>query len=323
MRTSRTILKAFTDRVLRVPGKGLRRGRISVLSAVLLAAATAGPAGDASQPSGPYTGMGTCPLHSSQLLSSANGSVGCVVATVNGGNFTVGGIVVPLPATSPITVKFGMYWPENGPVATFEDGNEADIFSTVAPTDGRELTASALNVPIPGISNFWPGVTSAITQIELAGPITNFTPLSAGENYPLFRLPIKLHLLNAFLGLNCYVGSNSSPIILQPTAGTTAPPAPNHPITGDPGTIGIAADPNGFGAAIVGFTGATLVDNSYGVPGANGCGIAGSANWIVNLLFGLSSASGHNSTTFANLSSSIAVDTSISDLTSAIQATQK
>jgi len=245
-----------------------------------------------------------------------------VVATVNGGSFSVGGIVVQLPATSPITVKFGMYWPQNGPTVEFEDGNSADIFSTVAPTDGRELTASALDVPIPGLSNFWPGVTSAITQIELAGPITGFAPLSAGEDYPLFRLPIRLHLLNAFLGLNCYVGSAANPIVLLPTAGTTHPPAPNHPITGSPGDISIAPDPNGFQTAIVGFAGATLVDNADAIPGASGCGIAGSANWIVNLLFGLPSAAGHNATTFAGLTTTLAVDTSITDLTDAIQASK-
>lgn len=315
------ILGRWTVRASSPRRKALRRGVVGAAAMALLAGVAA-PASAASAPGGYYTGMGSCPLASAQLQSSSNGAVGCVVATVSGGSFNVGSIAVPLPTTSPMTVKFGVYWPNNGPTASFPDGNEVNIFSTVAPTDGQELVGNPIDVPIPGISNYFPGVTSAITQVQLAGSITNFAPLSTGENYPLFRLPIKLHLLNAFLGLSCYVGSNSSPIVLNPTAGTTSPPSPNKPITGDSGTISINGDPNGFGAAIVGFSGASLVDNSFSVPSASGCGIDGSLDWLVNLLFGLSSSAGHNTLTFASVNTTLAFDPSISDLTSAIKASE-
>ena len=295
----------------------------AALSAGALTASLAAvPASAASAPTGLYTGMGTCPLSSALMQSASNGAVGCVVAVVNGGSFTIGSQVVTIPASSPITTKFGAYWPNNGPTVSFADGNTADILSTVPPTDGVELTGAPIDVPIPGIANFWPGVTSAITQIELAGPITNFTPLAAGENYPVFQLPIKLHLENAFLGSNCYVGSNSAPIVLQPTTGTTSPPAPNTPITGNPGTISFDNDPNGYGDAIVGFSGATLVDNSLAVPGANGCGPFGLFDGIVDSLFGLPSAAGHNTVTFNGVNTTFAVDSSISDLASAIKASE-
>jgi hypothetical protein len=266
--------------------------------------------------------MGTCPLASSQLQNPDNGAVGCVVANVAGGSFTVGSTVVQLPASSPIVAKFGAYWPDNGPTVSFPDGTETDLLSTVAPTDGHELTSSPLNVPIPGLSSFWPGVTTAIVQIELAGPITNFAPLSAGENYPLFRMPVKLHLLNVFLGTSCYIGSASAPVLLQPTGGTTSPPAPNQPIAGDTGSIAINGDPNGFAAVNVAFTGSKLVDNAFAVPSASGCGLLGSADWIVNLLFGLPSAAGHNTTVFASVDTALAFDSSISDLTGAVNATK-
>jgi hypothetical protein len=306
------------------------RARAALAAAVALAAVAASPAAATTtttttattgQPSGPYTGMGTCPTSSAALQKPDNAIVGCVVATIGGGGFTVGTTKVNL--TSPMTVKFGMYWSATGPTVTFPDDTTAALFSTAAPTDGKELTASPLDVPIPGLSNFWPGVTSAIVLIEPAGPVTAFAPLSAGENYPLFKLPIKLHLLNAFLGLNCYVGSNSSPIVLSPTAGTTNPPPPNRPITGDPGTIAINGDPNGFGASVIGFSGATLADNALPVPGAHGCGLFGSADWIVNSLFGVPSAAGHNSITLTGVGATIAVDPSVSDLINAINATRK
>ncbi len=289
--------------------------------ALLLAVGVTGPASAASAPTGLYAGMGTCPLTASQLTSSSSAEVGCVVATIGGGSITIGGINVPLAGT--ITSKFGFYFPDNGPTVTFPDGNVSDLFTTVAPTDGNELVGPVLDVPIPGLSNYVPGLTSAFVQVELAGPITEFAPLSIGENYPLFELPLKFHLWNAFLGTSCYVGSTSSPILLKPTAGTTAPPAPNTAITGNAGTVALNSDPNGYGDLIVGFSGATLVDNSFSVPGASGCGlIPGSANWLVNLLFGLGSAAGHNSATLSNVNTTLAADSSISDLTSAIQASE-
>jgi len=299
-----------------------RKRTLSAVAASLkLNAVTASPAAAAGDPTGPYTGMGTCPTSSAQMQDPNQAVVGCTVATIGGGGFTVGSTQVNF--ASPMTVSFGVTWAKGGPTVTFPDKSTAELFSTVSPTDGKELQSSPLDVPIPGLSNFWPGVTSAIVLIEPAGPITNFAPLSAGENYPLFQLPIKLHLLNAFLGPDCYVGSDSAPIVLSPTAGTTNPPPPNQPVKGSTGKISIARDPNGFKSEIVGFNGATLNDNALPVPGAEGCGLFGTANWIVNLLFGLPSAAGHNTITLSSVTTTLAVDPSDSDLTNAINATRK
>ena len=51
------------------------------------------------------------------------------------------------------------------------------------------------------------------------------------------KLPIKVHLINAALGNNCYVGSVTNPINLNLITGTTAPPPPNKPITGKEGDL--------------------------------------------------------------------------------------
>jgi hypothetical protein len=299
-----------------------RRAAAGCAGALLLALGVTAPASAAggAQPSGAYTGMGTCPTSSSQLKNADGGTVGCVVATIGGGSMTIGGVTVPL--TSAMTAKFGMYWVNGGPSVTFPDGNETSIFSTVAPTDGNELSSAPLDVPIPGLTNYFPGVTSAIVQVQLAGPITNFAPLAIGEDYPVFQLPLKFHLLNAFLGLNCYLGSSSNPILLQPTTGTTTPPAPAHPITGDPGGVSLGSDPDGYSTLLVGISGATLVDNSFSVPGATGCGIGGSLDWLVNLLFGLGSPAGHNSATLTGVSTNLAIDSSVSDLAAAIKASE-
>jgi len=137
----------------------------------------------------------------------------------------------------------------------------------------------------------------------------------------VFVLPVRLRLINALLGVTCLLGSSSTPLVLRPTTGTTSPPPPNTPITGDPGVIDFVPDPNGFQAAVLSFTGARLVDNSFGVPGATGCGLLGSLNGLVNKAFGLSQAGpGHNTAILANVSTSLAIDSSISDLAAALAA---
>ena len=102
---------------------------------------------------------------------------------------------------------------------------------------------------------------------------------------------------------------------------TTSPPPPNKPVSGDPGTLDIVADPNGYQTLGAGFTGATLVDNAYAVPKANGCGlIPGSLDPLINLSFGLPSAAGRNAVTFSSNNTAFAVSPSLDDLNQALAA---
>ncbi|WP_051970674.1 hypothetical protein [Kitasatospora azatica] len=262
--------------------------------------------------------MGNCPIASGPLQEPSDLQVGCVVSVTRAGTFTIGTTTVPL--TSPITLQFGVYWDKSAPQVTFPDGSSANQYATVAPSGAKLLTAQPAQITIPGIINFLPGLTSVFAQVELAGQVTDFTPLAAGESYPVFKLPVKLHLYNAFFGGNCYIGSNSSPIVLRPTTGTTAPPAPAQPMTGDPGTIAVNTDPNGFGSVIASFSGATLVDNTFAVPGASGCGLGGSLDWIIDLAMGIPAGAGKGSVSFQRTDTSLALDDSVSDLTGALNA---
>ena len=299
-----------------------RRALSITLTALGLAVPAAGPASatTATHPSSsPYTGMGTCPTGSAQLQNPGNELVGCVVSTVGGGSFTVGATTVAI--TQPMTVKFGIYWPKNGPSVSFPDGRISPVFSTVAPTDGVELSASPVTVPVlPGIPNILPGLTSVTVQIEAAGPVTGFAPTSAGEDYPVFKVPIKLHLESPLLGGSCFVGSDRAPIVLAPTAGTTSPPPPNKPVTGDAGNVTFARDPASVNLWNLDGTGARLVDDSFAVPGASGCGLFDTADWLVDEILGVPSAAGHNSVTQTGVASSVALDTGISDLINTIGA---
>jgi len=123
---------------------------------------------------------------------------------------------------------------------------------------------------------------------ELAGIPSNFT-------FNTVTLPIKVHLEtpSGVLGSTCYIGSVSSPIVLNNTTGTTSPPPPNEPITGKEGEFSEENE-------IVKFENGIYVDNAFAVPGASGCTlklfgfIPISLNGFVNEQAGLPSAAGHN-----------------------------
>lgn len=124
-------------------------------------------------------------------------------------------------------------------------------------------------------------------DIELAG-----TP---GPPWPeTLSLPIKIHLTNPVLGKNCYIGSNANPIVLDLITGTTSPPPPNKPITGTEPEFLLT--PN----EVLDLENGTYVDNSFAVPGANGCVltlpgyIPISINGLINSQNGLPSAAGKN-----------------------------
>jgi hypothetical protein len=313
-------MKAVQTNRARPAGRLRRRllaGAGTCAAGVLIILAPAAPA-SAGSPTGIYAGLGDCPLTSSTLNDPSNLQAGCTVSVTNAGSVTIGSTTVPL--TSAITLQFGAYWPASAPVATFPDGSTANIYRTVPPADGKELVGAPLQVPIPGIVNIIPGVTSVFAQVQLAGSVTNFVPLATGESYPVFQLPIKIHVLNALLGLNCYIGTDANPILLQPMTGTTNPPPPAQPVTGDPGVIDVQPDPNGYSAVVASFTGATLVDNAFAVPGASGCGLFGILDPLVNSAFGLPSPAGHNAIVFGQTNTSLAVDGTATDLAKAIAA---
>jgi hypothetical protein len=105
-------------------------------------------------------------------------------------------------------------------------------------------------------------------------------------------LPIKIRLQNALLGDKCYIGSDAHPIVLELSTGPTAPPAPNTPISGTRGELTFV--PVSDTASLIKGSGAVLVDNAFSVPGATGCGPAGTLNATVNQRQGLPSPAGRN-----------------------------
>jgi hypothetical protein len=242
-------------------------------------------------PKGEFAPFADCPLSN----PAANN---CLVATTEGGEFAIGKEKVPI--VKPITLQAGIH--------AFLTGEE----TIIGAEDGMTLTKVAQKVPggLAGlvkcneISNFLErvacevtfenGLTGVNATAELAAPASSiglhtFNLLLASGT--ALSLPVKLHLENPFLGSSCYIGSNTKPIVIQFTTGTTSPPPPNTPITGSVGEPSFNAT-----ETILTIKNNALVNNSYAAPAAAGCGGIFSflIDPIVNSKLGLPSASGHN-----------------------------
>jgi len=141
-----------------------------------------------------------------------------------------------------------------------------------------------INFPIPG---------NAVTaRVSLAGSTNNIRFDLATQQV---NIPSKILLSNILLGMACKIGTDSSPIRLNMITGTTNPPAPNRPISGNLATRITVI--NGIPVAV----GNTNVDNSFAIPGASDCGLGlGLINSLVNAKLKLPSAAGNNEVQIIN-----------------------
>lgn len=264
--------------------RALRRVLVLVAASVApLAFASAA----AAAPTGEYANFGDCPLSNSAVVT-------CVYAQTTGGEFVIGSTAVPITKT--ITLQGGLANPAAG------------VYELAAATDGNTLSKTPQTVP-GGLFKIvapesWPGwlqsifngfvnkgLTGVTATTELAGT-AHLAPFAAiTGNGTALELPVKVHLENPFLGSKCYVGSNSKPVTVELTTGTTSPPAPNEPISGSVGEVELK---NGGNLLIINNN--SLVNNSFSAPVAEGCG--GIFSFLidpaVDAEIGLPSAAGHN-----------------------------
>jgi hypothetical protein len=263
---------------------------VAVLAVSLVALAVASPA--LATPKGEYAVFSDCPLSHAELA-------GCVFAKTESGKFIVGKKNVPIEKV--ITLQGG-----------FTQNAETGAITFVGAADGNTLSKTPQNVPggLAGlinckeISNFFERVacelifenklTGVSATTELAAPASSIglNPFALlEEKGTALSLPVKVHLENPFLGSSCYVGSDSAPIILELTSGTTSPPKPNEPIKGSKGTPEVVGE-----GGILRLSKNSLVNNSFAAPGSNGCGgiFSGIIDPLVNASLGIPSAAGTN-----------------------------
>ncbi len=261
--------------------------------AAVVAALMLVPASSASAAlTGEYAKFSTCPVANTAVEA-------CLYAESSSGSFTIGKKTVPIK--NPVVLKGGAGGPEG-------------IFGTLSlftPTDGATLSKTPQPVPggLLGVTapSWWPqllkdlfnetinnGFTGVTATVEIAGSASSvkasFLNALTGAG-PAFQLPVKVKLSNPFLGSNCYIGSNSNPIKLNLTTGTTSPPPPNTPISGSPGEGGNIEE------KILFLKKNKLVDNAFASPGANGCGgilFSWAVDPFVESIVGVPSAAGTN-----------------------------
>jgi hypothetical protein len=275
---------------------GLRRRTLMAVMACAVPLAALGAASPAMAK--PYEKFAQCP-------ATAPGVKLCVYAEITSGEVAIGKTAVPI--TNKLIQQGG----------AVPDGSEGAYFLIPA-KNGESLSKTEENVPgglldfvnckeITGEGIFEKierGSCEAIFENKSTTGVTATTELVATEHNPAIlnfssllgekgtalTLPIRVHLKNPLLGGSCYIGSESSPIQLHLTTGTTSPPGPNKPITGKAGLL------NEEEGEVIVLEENSLVDNSFSVPKAEGCGEFFSflIDPIVDAKLGLESKGGNN-----------------------------
>jgi len=231
----------------------------AILSAIGVSSAMATPKGE-------YAVFAQCPLSNMELS-------GCLVSRSESGHVTLGKQEVPIVKTQTL----------QGGVINVEPG----LKNMAAALNGETLTKTPQKVPggITGLvkcneikgEGFWEKVergtcefffenkyTGVEATTELAAPASSvfFSLPEAGlETGTALVLPIKVKLENPLLGGECYIGSNTNPIVLELTTGTSGS------LKGKFGESSSGAE-----GGIQRVKNNTLVESNFKAPAATGCG---------------------------------------------------
>ncbi|MCW2982191.1 MAG: hypothetical protein JWO14_3918 [Solirubrobacterales bacterium] len=275
--------------------KFISRGACAAILAVALAAI--GMASSASAHTGIWAKFNNCPSTNPEARK-------CINSVTTTGEVVLGNKTVPI--VNPVTIQGGVTKP-------VERGEEF-VEHMIAATNGVD-TLSKTPQPVPGglaglvnckeIGNFIVrlgcetvfenGLTGVNATLELAKPASEVevSESNLAEEFGVaFKLPVKLHLENPFLGGGCYVGSSSSPLIWNLTTGNTNPPTGTAPIHGFGGKLNFLEEEQ-----VAEIVGSELVDNAWAAPSANGCGgaiVDLIIDPIINAEIGLPAAAGKN-----------------------------
>ena len=139
----------------------------------------------------------------------------------------------------------------------------------IPPLYGAEMvskTSQKLPGGLTGLGEGIGGEVSATAELVTGGTVL-LAPANLFGVLPAVTLPIKIHLQNEMLGENCYIGTDKNPVVLHLTDYITSPPAGTEPISGKRGEEVSINSGRAFE-----LHGNTLVDNTFPVPAATGCG---------------------------------------------------
>ena len=239
-------------------------------------------------PKGEFAQFNECPLNNALVND-------CVFSVSSGGFFTVGKKEVPLK--NPVTLQGG--YDGGGSEIEFYGAENGDTLSKTA----QPVPGGLLGIVAP---KWWPdeieewfneqinkGFTGVTATVELAGPTKGLLPnvkLSTEnlifEEGTALGLPTKIHLQNAILGSNCYIGSDENPVQIDFTTGQSGK------LHGNKGTITFNEK-----FTLTTISGGKLVNNVFAAPGVDGCGgfFSFFIDPLVDSILGTPSPSGANS----------------------------
>lgn len=249
---------------------------LTMAGLAILAVALFAPIAQAKEEPNPgFTQFRGCPRPEEKVMYF------CVRSDISGGHLQTGKKDVPIE--NPLTLIGGTDSAFEG----FTANSEGGLSKTKQKVPGGVIGLTGLTWLL---EFFGSDALTLYATTELAGIPTNFTGASV-------TLPIKVHLEtpSGVLGSTCYIGSNTSPMVLKLITGTTEPPPPNVPISGK----AFEFEEEG---GIVHLENGIFVDNSFAAPGASGCVlklfgfIPISLNSFVNSQSGLPSPAGTNET---------------------------
>jgi hypothetical protein len=260
--------------------KVLASTAVTVVASMMLASSALA---SSHNPKGEFAQFAECPLNRATITD-------CIYSVTSGGAFTIGNKTVPI--VNPVTLQGGF---EGG-------GSEIKFFGA---ENGNTLSKTPQPVPggLVGIvaPTWWPkfiqdwfnngineGLTGVNATVELAAPATSIklnTENLLLEEGTALGLPVKFKLDNALLGSNCYIGSNSKPVQIDFTSGTSGK------VKGTAGELSF----NEAGTLIT-ISGGKLVNGVFAAPAAAGCGGIFSLfiDPLVNSILGTPAASGKN-----------------------------
>jgi hypothetical protein len=238
-------------------------------------------------PTGEFSQFGECPLNRETIKT-------CVYSVSSTGEFKIGKKEVPL--VNPVTLQGG-YEGKASALEFYGAENGETLSKTAQPVPGGLL---GIKAPTwwPGFIQTWfnnlinEGFTGVQATVELTGPTKGLTNIKLNTTNLLAQtgtalgLPVKIHLSNALLGSNCYIGSESEPVQINFTTGSSGS------LKGSAGTLTANEE-----FTLLTFSGGKFVDGTYTVGHTYGCGGIFSflVNPLVESILGVPAGTGENS----------------------------
>lgn len=237
---------------------------------------------------GEYSVFGECPLNRATISD-------CVYSVTSGGSVKLGNKTVPIKNT---TTLQGGFEGESAAIKFYGAENGDTLSKTAQPVPGG-LTGLTAPTWWPLFLQNWfnglieEGFTGVNATLEIAGPTKGLTNVSINTENLLTRkgtalgLPAKVHLENAILGPNCYIGSDSKPVQINLTTGK------DGALEGAVGKVSFNEE-----FTITRVTGGKLVNGTFSAPETSGCGGIFSllVNPFISAFVGLPASSGNNAT---------------------------